>query len=535
MSSRMERLMVPNAGVQKFFVRYCSSPLQRVAVTGLTCGLILTGCGGGGESAAPLVAGSLQIVRGATAQTAVAGAPVPVAPAVRVLSTTGEPMNSVLVSFSVVQGGGTVSSPTAQPNAAGEYSAASWVLGPTVGANRLQASVQGVPGVTPAVFEATSIPGAPARLDADPDLTDLAIGGNVQLSAVVRDPFDNLIASPPLTFENFAPTVVSVSASGLVTALASGEAVISVRSGGARQDVRIYIIGPTVLDMLTFFPRSSVFGRATTLGTDFAIFGGTFTDEVTRIDLRTYEFASPWAATTGGGDMAIAPSELVFYSLRNDARELRVINTSDRSLRAAIPLPSIPIRMLRSRDGTRLFVTTDSGQVVTVSAATNTVARIVDLSGSVSGIAVAPDDRTVYVSNTDGRLYRVPPEAPAESLLVLSGVPLGLGLSADATRLYVARVADHVAIVDLATRTVTGTVPGTYRSWVASPSPDGDQLWVVQPDSQRVTVFRQSDLTALRVIDTPWRPFHLAFDRIGARAIVTGIDGVLVTGPPPRP
>ena len=513
-----------------------SAPAFRaeLVVGALWC-MSFSGCGGGGESAAPLVAGSVQVVSGGSQQTTVVGAPVPIAPVVRVLSTTGEPMNSVLVSFTITQGGGTVTSSTAQANSAGDFTAGTWVLGQTPGLNRLQASVQGVSGVAPVVFEAIATPGAAARLDAAPALTDLEVGATVQLTATVRDAFGNPLASPVLTYDNPAPTVVSVSADGLVTAIGAGEALISVRSGVARQDVRIFIVGETVLDIRADLARLGVNGRATTLATDFALFGGTLTDEVARINLRSYTFTSPWVAPTGYGDMATEPAEQVFYSARDIPRELRVINTSDRSLRAAIALPSVPVRMLRSRDGARIFISTDSGQVVTINATTNTIARIVNVRGSVAGLAVAPDDRTVYVSNTDGTIYRVPPAASAESLLVVSGMPLGIGLSRDGMRLFVARVTDHVAIVDLATRTVTGTLPGTYRSSAASPSPDGSQLWVIQPDSQRVSVFRQSDLVTLTIINTQWRPSNVAFDRVGARAIVTGTDGVLVTGPPPRP
>jgi hypothetical protein len=91
-------------------------------------------------------------------QSAPPGAPVAVAPAVRLLDGTGQPVAGAEVQFTVTRGGGSVASATAVSNASGVASSGNWILGAS-GVNTLTASV---PGLNlegdPALFVATVRP-----------------------------------------------------------------------------------------------------------------------------------------------------------------------------------------------------------------------------------------------------------------------------------------------------------------------------------------------------------------------------------------
>ena len=85
-------------------------------------------------------------------QTAPAGAPVPIRPAVRV-TRNGEPVAGVEVRFDVAAGDGTVDGSVQVTNAEGIARVGAWVLGPVPGTNRLEASGDGLSG-SPVVFTA---------------------------------------------------------------------------------------------------------------------------------------------------------------------------------------------------------------------------------------------------------------------------------------------------------------------------------------------------------------------------------------------
>ena len=92
------------------------------------------------------------------AQRAPAGSPVPVRPAVRV-TRDGEPVSGIEVTFEITAGGGTVEGATQLTDADGVARVGDWVLGPAAGANRLEASGEGLSG-SPVVFTAEATAGS---------------------------------------------------------------------------------------------------------------------------------------------------------------------------------------------------------------------------------------------------------------------------------------------------------------------------------------------------------------------------------------
>ncbi len=96
-------------------------------------------------TAAP-VASKLTIVQGHL-QTGAAGALLPTAIVMRVVSTDGTPMAKVPISLSVVAGGGTVDPATSLSDVNGEVKA-KWTLGPNSQVQTLSASAPGVEAIT---------------------------------------------------------------------------------------------------------------------------------------------------------------------------------------------------------------------------------------------------------------------------------------------------------------------------------------------------------------------------------------------------
>ena len=89
-----------------------------------------------------------------TGQSAPAGSPVPIPPAVRVVDGGGNPVPGIAVTFVVTGGGGAVSGPEQTTDVEGIARVGTWTLGASPGPNTLEARAEGVAG-TPVEFTST--------------------------------------------------------------------------------------------------------------------------------------------------------------------------------------------------------------------------------------------------------------------------------------------------------------------------------------------------------------------------------------------
>ena len=122
----------------------------QATVTGTTTSVTFAAAAGAPATGLTIFAGN--------GQSAPAGAPVPVAPAVRILDQTGQPVAGAAVQFTVTRGGGSVANAVAVTSTAGVASSGNWILGPG-GVNTLTASVPGLSlAGDPALFVATVRP-----------------------------------------------------------------------------------------------------------------------------------------------------------------------------------------------------------------------------------------------------------------------------------------------------------------------------------------------------------------------------------------
>jgi hypothetical protein len=95
---------------------------------------------------------TMDLLEGAV-QSAPAGVPVPVPPAVRLTNGQGQPIPGVVVRFVVTGGGGSVNGPDQTTGSDGIARVGAWILGPATGLNTLEARADSVQG-SPVVFTA---------------------------------------------------------------------------------------------------------------------------------------------------------------------------------------------------------------------------------------------------------------------------------------------------------------------------------------------------------------------------------------------
>lgn len=169
---------------------------------------VLTATSGGVSATFTAVAGASKAaaVAGVTGdnQSAVAGTAVATAPSVKVTDAFNNPVEGVAVTFTVLSGGGRVTSGVARTNAAGAASVGSWILGNSTGVQTLAARVEDG-GVTanPIIFTASATAGGPATASAASATSQTApVGAFVTTlpSVRVNDVNGNPVAAVPVAF-----------------------------------------------------------------------------------------------------------------------------------------------------------------------------------------------------------------------------------------------------------------------------------------------------------------------------------------------
>lgn len=133
-------------------------------------------------------------------QSAAAGGPVAVAPAVQVRDQFSNPVSGVSVTFAVTVGGGSITGATPVSNASGTATLGSWTLGAAAGANTLSATVT---GLSPVSFTATGTAGAATAIALNAGNNQTATVGSAVTTApsvLVTDVGGNPVAGASVTF-----------------------------------------------------------------------------------------------------------------------------------------------------------------------------------------------------------------------------------------------------------------------------------------------------------------------------------------------
>ena len=194
---------------------------------------------------------SIELVAGDD-QTAVAGEAVAIAPAVRVRDADGTPLSGIPVTFTVTEGGGTLTGGTPVTGEDGVATVGAWRLGPSAGENELSAAVSGQElSGSPVVFSADATAGgvsaAESEVDASPATITASSGASAATITVrVRDGFGNPVAGVPVALavdgsgntltQPSAPTDANGVATGRLSSTSVGLRTVTVTAGGVELD-----------------------------------------------------------------------------------------------------------------------------------------------------------------------------------------------------------------------------------------------------------------------------------------------------------
>lgn len=150
-------------------------------------------------------------------------------------------------------------------------------------------------------------------------------------------------------------------------------------------------------------------------------------------------------------------------------------------------------------------------------------------------VALTPDGKTLLVTRYDNAVVFVDTRTDSVIATLNTGIlyPNGIAISPDGTRAYVTSYDDasaRVFVIDIASRTIVGSVTTPAFPKSVFLTPDGSQLWLLSYKSSIVAVIDTLSLTVSSQINVGGQAdIGMAFNPSGTRAYIgVGPDQLLV-------
>jgi hypothetical protein len=410
------------------------------------------------------------------AQTAAGGATVAVAPAVKVTDSFGNPVSGVLVTFNVATGGGSVTGPLVNTNASGIATVGSWKLGTTAGPNSLTATAGNLAAVT---FGATASAGAVTQLAFTNTAPALAVGQTFTLTVQAKDANNNVISNPTVAFTSSNSSVATVGASsGVVTAVASGTATITATSGTGTAQQTVSVTGHPSTTVVGTVQMTSSIGGIVTAGNTAYVTRGT-ASALGIVDLPSATLTSSIALAARPVDVAANAAGTVIAVATAGPNLVWFVNGTTAAKTDSIELPTTPVRMAMTSDGSKLYVDLNNFSVEVIDVPTRTVKSTLPIGGTVMAMKMALGDSLLYIGTKLGTIYEVSTATNAVTRQFNpSSTVTDLAIAPDGKTLFVADGTHTVNVVQLAAGgmdTQTYDFSGNVNA-LGLPR-DGTQLW----------------------------------------------------------
>jgi len=196
------------------------------------------------------------------------------------------------------------------------------------------------------------------------------------------------------------------------------------------------------------------------------------------------------------------------YITNAGSNTVSVIDTrSNRVIGSPIPVGDVPIGVAVAPGGRKVYVANNGTDTISViDTAANIVIATIAVGPNPFGVAVSPDSSKVYVANsgTCGSCTTPPAPFPPDTVSVIDAstntvigsaipvgsIPLGLAVTPDGRKVYVANFnGNTVSVIDTATTTVT-SIPLSEPHDVAV-SPDGSKVYVASASGSVFVVNRR--------------------------------------------
>ncbi len=408
---------------------------------------------------------------------------------VAVTDAAGRPREDVRVVFVVTEGDGTLSARVVRSDAAG-LAASRWTLGLNSGLQRVRAFTPDDARGEFVDFDVTVVAGPAVSVSLRIPSRGIGLGDSSASVATFRDEAGVTVPAPvALTYESADTSIATVSSTGVVRGVSYGRTVITASAGAfVASDTAIVRVPVPTLVVQPFASARPTYLPAFTPG-GIAYLPAVAGDRIGRFDVATTsafgaELELPAAtlevATSADASVVVASSYL---------NGLFVINPGSFTVTRTIPLADRPVRLKMNAAGTLVYATYLGGGVARVDLTTDSVTNLVLPGPDVNGIALSPDEATLYVSSTAGYLYRISTASFTVTHSATPGQrPQGLAVSPDGATLYLARESGTALRYNAADLTFPVELPGTSFFDIAA-TPDGRYILAARASAGLIVIF----------------------------------------------
>jgi len=176
---------------------------------------------------------------------------------------------------------------------------------------------------------------------------------------------------------------------------------------------------------------------------------------------------------------------------------VHVIDTATNTVTDTVPVGSFPKGIAVSPDGKKVYVTNSwNDNVSVIDTAINTVTAAIPVGRFPEGIVINPTGTKVYVTNSlDDNVSIINTSTNDVIATVNVGInPVGVAVNPEGTKVYVTNVGNFsvpdntVSVIDTATDNVTATVKVGQQPIGISVSPDGEKVYVANNGEDNVSV-----------------------------------------------
>jgi hyaluronoglucosaminidase len=222
-----------------------------------------------------------------------------------------------------------------------------------------------------------------------------------------------------------------------------------------------------------------------------------------------------------GDVIATSDGELAYVSGFQDG-SITIVQLAGDTISDLVRLPTrSAYRLALSPNERRLYVTSTDGRLFVFNTATRVVATSKSLGGSLQGLTIDHAGRNLFVSSTAGDIWRLE-RGTLRSLrqTTLDCAAQDIALSNDDRELYVACEKGNVVVLDPRTLEQLDVISMGPAFGLAM-TPDGEQLYVSSPSDGDVAIVDVATRKIVSHVSVKGTPRRIAFSPSGDQAYVT--------------